>query len=77
MIQSQDEDIFPISDSFHLFKCFRGRLLDYNIKLFENGGLINSDNIEKVLQLGKAMTDKSELSRMREIISYKCSIFQM
>lgn len=62
--QSEDNGIFPISDPFHLFKCFRGRLFNYDIQLFEKGGIINSGNIEKGFQIGKAMTDKSELSGM-------------
>lgn len=39
--------------------------MDCDMQLFESGGMIDSGNIEKVLQIGKAMIYKFENSRMR------------
>lgn len=63
---NQNGESIPISDPFHLFKCSRGRLIDYKIQLFPNGKIINRKLIEKVLQLGQPLKDQSQLSRMRD-----------
>ena len=50
----------------HLLKNFRGKLIDYKIQLFPDGGLIICDELNEVLQIGMALNDKTQLSRMRD-----------
>lgn len=56
----------PVSDPLHLLKTFRGRLINYCIKILPNGKVIDCNQIEQILQLGAPLCDKSHLSRMRD-----------
>ena len=59
----------PVADPLHFGKNFRGKLLDYNIAVVENGSSTHQTNaaeIETCLKLGAPLTDVSHLGRMRD-----------
>lgn len=58
----------PVSDPLHFGKNMRGKLLDHNIvaTLASQKCAVNADTLQRILNLGDTLTDKSSLGRMRD-----------
>lgn len=71
--------IIPISDPLHLAKNLRGKFLDHDVvmTLASGGGLLSvtAHSLEQILKLGLALTDSSQLGRMRDV--YVTEIFKL
>ena len=70
------QTFIPVSDPLHFLKCFRGRLIDFPIQVFPNTKPFTSWELEEVLQLGSALTDRTPLSRMRDSFVLQLFNFQ-
>ena len=75
LIDIAKKDIpWPISDVLHLLKCARSHVLNHLICLFpENMTCINVELMEKALNLGRVLSDRTKEGRMKD--SYALSLF--
>ena len=65
---------WPVSDVLHLLKCARSHLLNHLICLFPSSmTCINFELMEKALDLGRVLSDKSKEGRMKD--GYALSLF--
>ena len=71
---SADDSVWiPISDPLHVFKNVRSHILRHHIVLYANASVVNIDGMRSVLDLGSALTDESQLGKMRDC--YVISLF--
>lgn len=71
----EETDIWPVLDVLHGTKSARGRLVDNNICFWNYADLFNAEMIENRLNLGKPLTDKSKLGKMKDY--YAIALFSM
>ena len=65
----QDGNSIPIADPLHFGKNMRGKLLDHDVAIIENGDrtvTTNAENLCRFLKLGDTLTDTSHIGRMRD-----------
>ena len=79
MLMNSDE-IMPIADPLHFAKNVRGKLLDHDVVVTNADNvdqlvLCNATRLEKYLKLGPALTDSSQIGRMRD--KYVADIFTL
>lgn len=63
-------ETMPIADPLHFAKNIRGRLLDHRIALVDHSDiipLVDLEPLQRILKLGDALEDHSQLGRMRDI----------
>ena len=68
----------PIADPLHFAKNLRGNLIDHRVALVDSEVivlLVDAATLEKVLKLGDALTDRSQLGRMRDF--YVTKLFSL
>lgn len=70
---SDCQTFVPVSDPLHIFKNIRARFITSPISLFPNCIPTNIDSIRKVLPLGPALDDATQLGKMRD--NYTVSLF--
>ena len=69
----------PLSDPLHFAKNMRGKIIDHEVALVDDDTLIllvNAGALEKALKLGDALTDRSQLGRMRDVYVTKLFTLQ-
>ena len=79
MLMSSDE-VMPIADPLHFAKNIRGKLIDHDVVVINADHadqlvFLNSQHLEQCLELGLALTDKSQIGRMRD--KYVTDIFTL
>ena len=65
----------PISDPLHVFKNVRSHILRHPIRLYSDALTIDLDSMRRVLDLGSALTDETQLGKMRDC--YVLSLFTL
>ena len=75
-IQMINGNGWPITDFLHVLKNSRSRILKGNVSLRVDGGnIIDYQKMNDILQLGKPLTDKSTIGKMKD--SYPLQIFTL
>ena len=73
LLSADDSLWIPISDPLHVFKNVRSHILRHPIVLYPNTSGVNLDCMRSVLSLGNALTDETQLGKMRDC--YVISLF--
>ena len=67
----------PISDALHIWKNIRSRYLTFRIGLFATSPCLTEyEDVKKILNIGKALDDNSQLGKMRDNYVLKIFTFQ-
>lgn len=72
---SNPDSIIPIADPLHVFKNLRARIIQHPIFLSPTWEATSLDHIRKVLDLGNALADETQVGKMRD--SYVVSLFTL
>ena len=71
---AKGEQFWPLTDILHAAKCARSRIVKHTVSLSSPFlGAFNAEKLEHNLKLGRALTDKSTIAKMRD--KYPLQIF--
>ena len=63
-------ETMPIADPLHFAKNIRGRIIDHRVALVDHSdiiALVELEPLQRILKLGDALDDHSQLGRMRDV----------